>query len=142
MNPFSNLPPLPSSPCVSLGPSSRHRRHTQPPRRQQDLFIRHGENTPGLDAPGQQRAACLAKLFPSYNLNNLFCPDYNKNTQAHERACLTLTPLSKKINVPLDHPFATDDAHGIAGAIKKAATKGNVLVAWEHKDLADIVGPR
>ncbi|KAG9400827.1 hypothetical protein AC1031_010265 [Aphanomyces cochlioides] len=107
-------------------------------------LIRHGEKPDDddnkyLSPRGEQRAACLAKKWKNFGFKSLYCPDFDRDTNEHGRACQTLRPLPQATGIPLTSSYDVDDDSGVAKAIVKAVAKGAVLLAWEHKVLSDIV---
>ncbi|KAF0687412.1 Aste57867_20848 [Aphanomyces stellatus] len=106
-------------------------------------LIRHGEKPDDeddkyLSPRGEQRAACLAAKWKAAGFTNLYCPDFDPDTNKRGRACQTLRPLSKAIPLPLNSDFDRDDPDGVAAALLEAVQDGPVLLAWEHKVLTDI----
>ncbi|KAF0687413.1 Aste57867_20849 [Aphanomyces stellatus] len=106
-------------------------------------LIRHGEkpdddNDSYLSPRGEERAACLAQKWATFGFTSLFCPDFDPDTNKRGRACQTIRPLSQATGIALNSDFDRDDDQGVAKAILKAAKNGPVLLAWEHKVLADI----
>jgi hypothetical protein len=47
-------------------------------------------------------------------------------------------PLSRELGIPIDSSVSRDDAHGAAKAAKAYHGSGNILICWEHGELAKI----
>ncbi|CAK4081094.1 unnamed protein product [Aphanomyces euteiches] len=88
-------------------------------------LIRHGENQ--------------TTTWKNFGFTSLYYPNFDCDTNKHDRACQTLGPLSQATGIPLTSTYdVDDDDSGVAKAIVKAAANGPVLLAWEHKGLSDI----
>jgi len=87
---------------------------------------------------GQERAASLYDTFSArFLLPNALFANYYDDFIDCERCLQTVTPISQRLGVPIDHKhgynFWTGGNSGAADAIKaKLATSNVILVAWEH----------
>ena len=105
-------------------------------------LIRHGEkpsdDSPGLTSQGKARAACIStKWSLDKKFTALFAPAY-KPDGSRKRAFDTITPLASRLHETINTKCDRDDTACIVKAAKAAQAKGNVLVAWEHKELTNI----
>jgi broad specificity phosphatase PhoE len=132
------------------------------------MFIRHGEKSLGaapfgvkedgtqsqhsLTPQGWQRAGALAAFFtkpvrdeisrpthlyaapPDQNADSPTAGDIDKS----HRPVQTVTPLSRKLPMPIDQRFTVGQESEIAADIKQR--DGVVLVSWEHRHIPLIAG--
>ncbi|CZR55841.1 related to phosphoglycerate mutase family protein [Phialocephala subalpina] len=113
-------------------------------------LIRHGEKPPklpdgedanGLSAQGLERAQGLRKVFGKdsiYDIQHIIA-EHPKKDGSRDRPYLTILPLSQDLDLEVDKSIDRDDVKGAAEAAKGYAGPGNVLVCWEHGELAKIV---
>jgi hypothetical protein len=103
-------------------------------------FIRHGEKAAtgdSLSSLGEERAECIASTvfkvqFP-ITLDRLIAQgDHSHHSQQ------TLRPLSKSSGIKLELDCGRDDISCAHDLILKKKDHGAIIVAWEHKRLADI----
>ena len=132
------------------------------------MLIRHGEKSLGppplgvkedgtecphsLTPQGWQRAGALVGFFQNPTLSAILTPvhiyasppakDADSPTAADidksHRPVQTVTPLSRKLQLPLDQRFTVGEEAALATDIKTQA--GTVLVSWEHKHIPLIAG--
>ncbi len=132
------------------------------------MFIRHGEKSLGpapfgikedgtqsshsLIPQGWERAGALIGFFASPNRSEIATPTHiyaappdkeaDSPTAADidksHRPVQTVTPLSRKLQLPLDTRFTVGEEAAMAADIKSRA--GVVLVSWEHKHIPLIAG--
>jgi hypothetical protein len=55
------------------------------------------------------------------------------------RPYYTVKPLADSLGVDIDTTISRNDATAVAQAVRKYNGKNNVLICWEHGQLADIV---
>lgn len=103
------------------------------------LVIRHAEKPPtgdGLTVEGQARATAYAKYFHPFNDGNeSFDIDAlyaTSDTTKSARPRLTLIPLSKAIQVPVDCRFGNYDVDFLVNALRSEAHGKHILIAWHH----------
>jgi hypothetical protein len=106
-------------------------------------FIRHGEKPAkgdNLSCQGENRALQL----PSVIKKKIGLPDFtfipsvgNGKSTNQSRMFQTITPTAVKYNLILNSSHAETDSLQVAADIK--TRKGNVLVVWEHGNIAPIV---
>jgi hypothetical protein len=112
------------------------------------LLVRHAEKPAqgkGLSPMGEARADGYAAYFPSLPLDR---PGYDflfaaKDSHASHRPRLTLTPLSQRIGVPIEMPYADDKDKDFADWLldpKNDFTGKNVVICWHHGKLLDLAG--
>ncbi|KAI9763552.1 MAG: hypothetical protein M1839_006378 [Geoglossum umbratile] len=112
-------------------------------------MIRHGEKPPkdddgndvdGLSTQGLDRAQALVKVFgqaSEYNIHYILA-EHPKKDGSRARPYDTVTPLSKELGIPIDDSISRNDTHGAAKAAKAYHGPGNILICWEHGELAKI----
>jgi len=112
-------------------------------------LIRHGEKPPkaadgkdvdGLSAQGVERAQYLRQVFGAnsqYNICHILA-EHPKKDGSRERPYDTVAPLASDLGLKIDASVSRDDADGAAKAAKAYSGPGNVLICWEHGQLARI----
>ena len=114
----------------------------------QILIIRHAEKltgdakSPELAPDGKERAAILEKIFEKSEKRPMPFPTPDfifaaKNSEKSHRPVLTVTPLAKKLKLPINSDFNNDDPTKIADEIfgnAKYADK-TVLISWRHNSI-------
>ncbi|KAF8862997.1 hypothetical protein BDZ45DRAFT_146727 [Acephala macrosclerotiorum] len=113
-------------------------------------LIRHGEKPPklpngedanGLSAEGVERAQGLRKVFGKdsvYDIQHIIA-EHPKKDGSRDRPYETIKPLAGDLGIKVDKSIDRDDVKAAAEAAKSYAGPGNVLVCWEHGELAKIV---
>lgn len=130
------------------------------------MFIRHAEEPDSandsvgvtqdgsvdprsLSVRGWTRAGALVTLFDPRDADGnplptrtqlgrpttIFAPDPGKNRS--RRSLETVTPLAAALNVRIDTRFTPSETKQAADALH--ASGGQVLVAWKHEQIADII---
>ena len=128
------------------------------------MIIRHAEKPeddgtppPGIGADGNpdrhallvrgwERAGALGRFFaprdgrlvdPALATPKAIIAAAPSDAHRSERSVLTVGPLAALLGLTIDTRFDSDDT---AGAARAAVTEdGPVLIAWEHKRIADLV---
>ncbi|KAK3939374.1 hypothetical protein QBC46DRAFT_150231 [Diplogelasinospora grovesii] len=112
-------------------------------------MIRHGEKDPklpdgkdpdGLSAQGVQRSQYLPHVFgkdSGYDIGYILA-EHPKGDGGRERPCDTVKPLAASLGLAIDDRFDRDDNVGPANAARAWSGPGNVLICWEHGQLAGI----
>jgi len=112
-------------------------------------LIRHGEkgaklpdgkDPDGLDAQGLTRANGLPDVFGSsseYNISYILA-EHPKSDGGRSRPYDTVEPLAKALGIKIYSKIDRDDVQGAADAAKAYGGPGNVLLCWEHGQLAKI----
>ncbi|KAF2018878.1 hypothetical protein BU24DRAFT_405619 [Aaosphaeria arxii CBS 175.79] len=107
-------------------------------------LIRHGEKPEegtGLSAEGVQRAQCLRKVFgkeSKYDIGHVMAQQYKPDGK-RKRAYDTVLPVATDLNLPVDLSCDRDDPKCVRKVVEKYDGSGNILIAWEHDALRDIV---
>lgn len=110
------------------------------------VFIRHGEkpydaNILVLDATGWIRAEALAP-FLSYNFapfEELYAAaDHSEASNHSARSISTLVPYALLHQMPIFAPVDSKASKELANYLKNSKAK-NILVAWEHKRIRDVI---
>ena len=114
----------------------------------QIIFIRHGEKPEkggDLNPTGYAHAACWADFFTNNRPSTINKPDLlyamkdsQKGKHSSNRPVETITPLSKKLNKPINDNYLRDDLEGVISDILKNSGK-TVLVCWEHDTIPLLV---
>ncbi|KAK9244577.1 hypothetical protein V1506DRAFT_540875 [Lipomyces tetrasporus] len=112
-------------------------------------MIRHGEKPPkdanghdrvGLSAEGVNRAQYLRQVFGTssqYNINYILA-EHPKKDGSRSRPYDTVAPLASDLGLSVETSIRRNDAQGAAEAAKAYTGPGNVLICWEHDQLAKI----
>ena len=112
-------------------------------------LIRHGEkpaklpngqDANGLSPLGLKRAQYLVSVFgksSAYNIQYILA-EKPLDDGSRARPSETVTPLAESLGLEIDISIPRDDAQGAANAAKSYRGPGNVLVCWEHGQLAKI----
>ncbi|KAH0559958.1 hypothetical protein GP486_003524 [Trichoglossum hirsutum] len=112
-------------------------------------MIRHGEKPPkdengddvnGLSDAGLNRAQGLVGVFgsaSSYNIRYILA-EHPKKDGSRTRPLETVSQLATELGISVDDSVDRDDAGGAAKAAKAHHGPGNVLICWEHGQLAKI----
>ncbi|OWK35028.1 histidine phosphatase family protein [Fimbriiglobus ruber] len=116
------------------------------------LVIRHAEKPPAddmsvdLNAAGKARAKNLFKLFEkSPSRPDPFPkPDFifaTKNSKNSHRPVETVTPLSEKLRLPIEHQSKNEGFAQLANELfGQAKYSGKiVLICWHHGEMPDLV---
>lgn len=108
------------------------------------VLIRHGEKPgrgTGLALAGQQRAQAYSVYLPNQPFNGSL-PNFSylfaaKESPASNRPVLTITPLSKALNLPINSPYADKDFQPLAQELLNNAQYNgkNILVCWHHGEI-------
>jgi hypothetical protein len=113
------------------------------------LIVRHaekpnGEGGPGLIPAGEARAKAYVQFFrpapagvyntvwrdePPQKLDALVA---TADTAKSARPRLTLEPLAKALNLPIQQPCTNDDVDGLARWLSANEAGKTTLIAWHH----------
>jgi hypothetical protein len=109
------------------------------------LLVRHAEKPArgkGLSPMGQARADGYAAYFPSLPLAR---PGYDRlfaaaDSHKSHRPRLTLTPLSQRIDIPIEMPYPDDKDGEFAKWLlgSQDLTRKNIVICWHHGKLLDL----
>jgi len=112
-------------------------------------LIRHGEKPPklpngedadGLSTKGVERAQGLRQVFgknSQYNIGYIVA-EHPKSDGSRSRPYETIHPLAEDLGLTINSSIDRDDVEAAAKAAKAWEGPGNVLVCWEHGELAKI----
>ena len=110
------------------------------------LIVRHAEKPPqgnGLSPRGEQRAEAYATYFAPWQLGSeSLTPDRliaTKDSTESWRPRLTLTPLSQRLGVAIEQPFADDQVDALANALRQDNHADVVLIAWHHGHIDKLI---
>ena len=110
------------------------------------LIIRHAEKPDAgkeLSAEGCQRADAYPGYFAKYtvggntlHLNHLFAAADSKGS---ERSRRTIEPLAKSLGMTVDTRFSNKQVGEFAAELKATPHGTNILVAWHHGKIPDMI---
>jgi len=110
------------------------------------LIVRHAEKPDegsGLSQLGEQRAQAYASYFDPLRLNGeTWLPQRliaTSDSKSSERPRLTLTPLSERLQLPLEQPYADEQVDKLVKSLRKENQAAVVLIAWHHGHIADLI---
>ena len=110
------------------------------------LIVRHAEKADpgnGLSARGEQRAAAYAGYFDPLQLDGETLLPLRliatSDSKASERPRLTLTPLSARLLLPIEQPFADDQVDELVKSLRKQNQASVVLIAWHHGHIGNLI---
>jgi hypothetical protein len=110
------------------------------------LIIRHAEKAEpgnGLSTLGEQRAAAYASYFDPLRLDGESLQPQRliatTDSKASERPRLTLTPLSTRLSLPIEQPFADDQVDELVRSLRKQNQASVVLIAWHHGHVGKLI---
>ncbi|KAH6661575.1 putative phosphoglycerate mutase family protein [Halenospora varia] len=101
----------------------------------------NGEDANGLSAKGVERAQGLRQVFGKDSVYNIqyILAEHPKKDGSRDRPYETILPLSQDLGLDVNKSIDRDDVKAAAEAAKAYTGPGNVLVCWEHGELAKIV---
>ena len=110
------------------------------------LVIRHAEKPEtgkDLSAEGVQRANAYVHYFSTLQLDGkplkldaLFATHDSKNSN---RPRLTLEPLGKALNIPVDDTFKNKEPETLAHELESKSHGNNILICWHHEKIPDLL---
>ncbi|KIH80975.1 flagellar basal body-associated protein FliL [Pseudomonas batumici] len=110
------------------------------------LIVRHAEKPAegrGLSPEGEHRAEAYASYFDPLQLDGgqltprrLIATSDSKES---ERPRLTLTPLSQRLNLPIEQPYADDEVDKLVKSLGKDNAAPVVLIAWHHGHIDNLI---
>jgi hypothetical protein len=110
------------------------------------LIVRHAEKAEkgdGLNAQGQQRAEAYASYFdPWREGGETLMPQRliaTRDSKESERPRLTLTPLSQRLGVSIEQPYADDQVDDLARSLRESNHANVVLIAWHHGHIDKLI---
>ncbi|WP_199098713.1 flagellar basal body-associated protein FliL [Dyella sp. ASV21] len=110
------------------------------------LIVRHAEKASagdGLSPQGEQRAIAYASYFdPWRDDRETLMPQRliaTRDSKESARPRLTLTPLSQRIDLPIEQPFADDQVDELAKSLRRDNRANVVLIAWHHGHIDKLI---
>ncbi len=110
------------------------------------LIIRHSEKPEtgnGLTAQGEERARLYAKYFQPFQdqsspieVDSLYA---GADSKSSIRPRLTLEPLSKASNLPINSSISSKDSVALVAELKSHPHGHYPLVAWRHSELPALI---
>jgi hypothetical protein len=110
------------------------------------LVIRHAEKPESgseLSAEGVERAKAYVHYFETFQvdakpvkLDSLFATRDSKNSN---RPRLTLEPLSRALNLPLNCNFKNKEPETLAQELESTPHGTNILICWHHEKIPDLL---
>jgi broad specificity phosphatase PhoE len=110
------------------------------------LIIRHAEKPEvgrELNARGEQRAAAYADYFTSLQLDDQILTPHRLIATADSAQSIrprqTLIPLSQRLQLPIEQPFANTDVDKLVSSLRKNNQAKTVLIAWHHSHINKLI---
>lgn len=110
------------------------------------LIVRHAEKPdqgPLLNPRGEQRAAAYASYFDPLQLNGISTVPQRliatSDSKDSARPRLTLTPLSQRLQLPIEQPYADNDVDKLVKSLRKDNGAKTVLIAWHHGHIDKLI---
>ena len=110
------------------------------------LIVRHAEKPDkgnGLSARGEQRAQAYASYFDPLRLDGESLQALRliatSDSKSSARPRLTLTPLAARLAVPLEQPFADQQANKLVKSLRRENQAAVVLIAWHHGHIDNLI---
>jgi hypothetical protein len=110
------------------------------------LIVRHAEKQPdgpGLTPTGQQRANLYVKYFENFQVDSQTRrPDYlyaAADSAKTSRCRLTITPLSRAVNIPIDTTFKNKHVDDLAQTIETHPAGKTILICWHHEQIGNLL---
>ena len=116
------------------------------------VFLRHGEKPEAglgqLSCQGLNRALALPPVLTRLfgHPSAIFAPDPSKRKEDsgasydYVRPLATIEPTAIALGLPVDTSFGYEDIDGLKAALEKPDYAGKLIfVAWEHKQIVDLV---
>lgn len=111
------------------------------------LIVRHAEKPAsgnGLSPQGERRAQAYASYFDPLRLDGQsLLPGRliaTRDSKASIRPRLTLTPLSQRLGLPIEQPYADADVGKLVKSLDKDNQAPVVLIAWHHGHIDKLIG--
>ncbi|WP_273825857.1 flagellar basal body-associated protein FliL [Pseudomonas asplenii] len=111
------------------------------------LIVRHAEKPNqgrGLSPRGEQRAQAYAHYFAPLQLEGQgLVPQRliaTSDSKQSDRPRLTLTPLSQRLQLPIEQPYADKDVDKLVKSLGKTNRAAVLLIAWHHGQIDNLIG--
>lgn len=97
----------------------------------------------GLSPRGEQRAEAYAHYFDPLQLGNKnLVPQRliaTSDSKSSARPRLTLTPLSQRLHLPIEQPYADEEVDKLVKSLDKNNQASVVLIAWHHGHIDNLI---
>jgi hypothetical protein len=110
------------------------------------LVIRHGEKPEigsELSPEGNERARDYVHYFETFQVDSkpvrLDALFGARDSKKSIRPRLTLEPLSRALNVPLDCTFKDSEPETLARELQSKPRGRNILICWHHEKIPDLL---
>lgn len=110
------------------------------------LIVRHAEKAEqgdGLSPRGEQRAAAYATYFdPWRGQGESLLPQRliaTRDSKESVRPRLTLTPLSQRLGLPIEQPYADEQVDDLARSLRADNHANVLLIAWHHGHIDKLI---
>lgn len=110
------------------------------------LIVRHAEKPDqgrGLSAAGEHRAQAYASYFDPLSLDGTpLTPQRliaTRDSKESDRPRLTLTPLSQRLKLPIEQPYADEEVDKLVKSLGKDNSAPVVLIAWHHGHIDNLI---
>lgn len=110
------------------------------------LIVRHAEKPEvgrELNARGEQRAAAYADYFNPLNLDGQPLTPQRLIATADSAESIrprqTLIPLSQRLQLPIEQPYANGDYDKLVAQLRKSNQAQTVLIAWHHGHINKLI---
>lgn len=110
------------------------------------LIVRHAEKPDqgmGLSPRGEQRAEAYAHYFDPLQLGGKnLAPQRliaTSDSKSSARPRLTLTPLSQRLHIPIEQPYADEEVDKLVKSLSKKNQAPVVLIAWHHGHIDNLI---
>lgn len=110
------------------------------------LIVRHAEKVQGshgLSPAGQARARAYARYFAPLVLDGRSVWPQRliatRDSRSSARPRLTLTPLSQRLGLPIEQPFANKQTAALVASLRQDNRAGVVLIAWHHGHIGKLI---
>jgi len=110
------------------------------------MIIRHAEKPesgPGLTSAGQARARAYVGYFEHFSVDGqpmvpaaLYAA---ADSTSSIRPRLTIEPLSRSLNLPIDDRFADKQTKAFADALQMEAHGNPILICWHHGEIPKLI---
>ncbi|WP_266157198.1 flagellar basal body-associated protein FliL [Dyella silvatica] len=109
-------------------------------------IVRHAEKADsgdGLSPQGEQRATAYATYFDPLQWDgDTYLPQRliaTSDSKESIRPRLTLTPLSQRIGLPIEQPWADEQVDALVKSLRKQNQAKVVLIAWHHGHIPKLI---
>ena len=110
------------------------------------LIVRHAEKPDqgrGLSAKGEHRAQAYSSYFDPLQLEGeQLTPQRliaTTDSKESDRPRLTLTPLSQRLKLPIEQPYADEEVDKLVKSLGKDNSAPILLIAWHHGHIDNLI---